>query len=344
MSKYNISFRKKIIYHIVNNFTKTASKIIPTAGNFARDFLSLQGQDREDFVYDYVASGLMQNFDLVSINMNDPTNPKTSLVVETFPQYFTIEGFPVQVNPITAEKITRLLSQKIGKRFSLPTQEITKAIWSNSKIIPGMPRMDRLGTESNKLLEYSKDVLDARKNKKINPNDLIAGEYKELELPHDGKNLHASGLSDNSGNMIQSFKGSTMHDTRYVDYSHAFRPVTITLPTGENLSPLELIEKAKADNKYQLYANIISSNKPYKSYIDKPEDSNNTLPSSGLSSPDPKLKEFIDKYDISNIDKSTSISDKSSNQQKTNIPGKLQSMIGDIGSFLSSFKSLGSKN
>jgi len=243
-------------------------------GSFRKNFESKTGPAREDYVYQYVTKGLVPKPKLVPITVQDPKNPSISMTYEVMPDYFSIEGMPVQITPITAEKI--------GSYFGLnmPTKEMTKHVYDKAKNkISGKPGVNRLGADSSKLTQYNDEILKARKeNKAFDPNAITVGEYKELELKHAGDNLHASGMLDSAGNVIQDFKGSTAHDPNYVDYSHAARFAGNFSIKDERGNPVTVtFDELISNPKYKQYAQLITGGKSYSGYKPKQDQKSQQL-------------------------------------------------------------------
>ena len=274
----NIKLRQKALKMI---FAAPAPKLVPAKGKFREQFASVGGNAREQLVLDYVQAGLVPKPKLVPLTIKDPSNPNLSVTYEVMPQYFSIEGIPVQVTPTTAEKVARYFG------LSLPTKEITKQVYNQAThIIPGAPAKGQLGDESSKFLNYTDEVMKGRQGKSISDTDIVAGEYKELELPsQNAGKLHASGWvvpgraedARSFKGVIQDFKGSTAHNLAYVDYSHAFRPVgnfTFKDPSGNNVTMSfdQLMNKANSDPAYRQIANLITGGKNYSSSYVKDKD------------------------------------------------------------------------
>jgi len=233
-------------------------------GSFRKNFESKSGAAREDYVYQYVTKGLVPKPKLVPITIKDPNDPSISITYEVMPDYFSIEGMPVQITPVTAEKIGRYFG------LNIPTKEITQQVYANAKNkISGKPGANRLGSDSSKLMQYNDEILKARKeNKNFDPNAITVGEYKELELKHAGDNLHASGMLDSAGHVIQDFKGSTAHDPNYVDYSHAARFAGNFSIKDEFGNPITVtFDELISNPKYKKYANLVTGGKSYSGYI-----------------------------------------------------------------------------
>lgn len=197
-------------------FLFSLAQLAPQRGKFKEHFALVSGGAREKLVLDYVYAGLADTPKLVPIKKQTPSGLTVEVMV--MPQFFSIEGIPIQVTPVTAEKILKYFN------LTLPTKEITKSVYENARIIPGKPDMGLLNPTSDNLLEYVKRLKQNRPD--IKENELIAGEFKELERPHEGKEnrTFAYGLMTNN-QVAQDFQGSTMHDSNYVDYSHAVRGV-----------------------------------------------------------------------------------------------------------------------
>jgi hypothetical protein len=245
-----------------------ASTIKPVAGKFKEQFAKLGGAAREALILAYIDAGLVDRPKLVQMPVKDPKDPnKTLMSMEVMPDYFTIEGMPVQMSALTADKIAKHFG------LTLPTREMTRATYSGAKNkIPGQPAMHRLGDDSSKFIDYNKDIMDARKKlKNYDPNAVTVGEYKEFELKHENDNLHAAGFLDSNGKMIQDYKGSTMHPADYVDYSTLPRFYGSFNIPGESkpLTLQELVEKGKTDPKYKQYADAITGGKNYTGYDQK---------------------------------------------------------------------------
>lgn len=313
-------------------------KLTPAKGKFREQFASVGGQAREQLVLDYVQAGLVPKPKLVPVTIKDPSNPNISVTYEVMPQYFSIEGIPVQVTPTTAERVAKYFG------LSLPTKEITKQIYSQAKhIIPGKPAMDKLGPGSSKLLSYTDEIMSARKGKNISDTDIVVGEYKELELPsQDAGKLHASGLvlpgrpidPKSFKGVAQDFTGSTAHNTSYVDYTHAFRPVgnfTFTDPSGNKVTMTfdQLMSKSNSDPAYKQIVNLLTGGKNYAtSYGQGKIDKATTKPSEGKM----PLKQQTSSEPIASKKPSSTTS-------KHSLSNKEEEAIQEINKFLSQFAS-----
>lgn len=211
-----------------------SGKIEPIKGKFKEQFASLSGIDRDNFVVDYVAR-YVNEIPLKKLTIKDPTDPTKFINVEVQPQHFSIEGIPVQIGAPAAERISKIMSQKTGKSHSLLTKPVIDALYAgNAYILPFQWKPGRLGDDSKKLLDYSQQ--EAEKLSKIDPNTFVVGSFKELMLPSFNKDkLHASGLVGSNQEII-------------------------TLPNGEKISILDLINKYHTDPAYKQYEDIVMAN------------------------------------------------------------------------------------
>lgn len=240
-------------------------KIKPEKDKFAEQFSSLSGQAREDYVIDYVKK-YVNDIPMVPMTIKNPTDPNQWITVEVQPKHFSIEGLPVQISAETAEKIANILTQKTGKPHSLPTKEIIDATYQVATPFAFKWQEGRLDPDnSEKFLEYSRQVADLTKN-----TPFATGLLKTKFLPLEGQEqyLHSTGLLDGNLQKIQDWEGPTKHDKKYKDYSEGTQLVgQITLPNGEVMSLIDLIEKAKKDPNYREYASLVTKGKNYSSYL-----------------------------------------------------------------------------
>jgi hypothetical protein len=215
--------------------TPLTGKVVPEKGKFREQFASLQGQDRESFVLDYV-SKYIDKLPMQELKISDPNDPSKFVVVEVQPQYFSIEDepgkpVPVQISAATAEKISKLFEEKNKKKYSLPTKEIIDELHKGqAMVLPFSWQEGRLGPDSKKLLDYSDLVAQQLAN--IDPNKFVVGPLKDKTLPSENKNLHSTGIVGSS------------------------QP-TVILPNGEKLTVLELINKYHTDPTYAKYEAIV---------------------------------------------------------------------------------------
>jgi len=208
----------------------------PEKGKFAEQFASLkfQGQTRDNYVVKYVEK-FIDNLPLKPMAVKDPVDSTKTFTIELQPQYFSIEGIPVQIGAVAAEKIAQILSKKTGKNYSLPTKEVIQLLHAgNAYIMTFQWSGDRLGVGSEKLLPYSKEM--AERLSKLDPDKFVVGVFKEKYLPSQNKNLHSNGLV---GPIQES----------------------VTIPDGdkkgEKLTILELINKYQTDPSYKEYESFV---------------------------------------------------------------------------------------
>lgn len=313
----------------MSNITKTAAsakanksattKFNLTKGKFWEQYNKLNPADRANLILAWVRAGLVPQPKLVRVTVDNPKNPKIKTSYEVMPQQFAIEGKPVVVSAH--------LAQAIGNHFKLdlPTREVLTQIYQQAKhIIPGgKAGMERLGLESSKLSGYSQEVADAMKRLNLRPEDIVAGQHKEIFRPLKGgeAKLHAAGWvvpppampKDTSNTVameayrkkvkewedkvrkfdssviIQPFQGATGHFASHEEYPQAHRYmgkifVNVT-GTEESLTLKELETKAKSDPRYAAHLETITGGRSYSDYSTKPKPTASTTPANKPAKP-----------------------------------------------------------
>ncbi len=286
----------------------TPPKFILQKGKFWEQYNKTPYANRNNLILSWVKAGLVPAPTLVKVTVQNPKDPSIKTTYEVMPQVFTIEGKPVV---LSAE-----MAQIIGKHFKLdlPTREVLTQIYEKAKHITpgGKPGMKRLGLESEKLSQYSDEVAAALKRLNLKPEDIVAGQHKEIFRPLKGLEgkLHAAGWvaapppapKDPSNKkaveeyqkklkewedkvrrfdpsvIIQSYRGATGHDTYHEEYPQANRYmgkvyVNVT-GTEEALTVKELEEKAQKDPRYKKHLENITGGRSYGNY-DKPSATSN---------------------------------------------------------------------
>lgn len=225
----------KLDTDIINKkLTEKSEKIGPEKGKFLEQYKNLLGQERDNYVVDYVSKYIDQ-LPMKKLKIEDPKDPSKFIEVEVQPQFFSIEGYPVQVSAAAAEKISKILSAKSGKSYSLPTQEIIRELYSGKAIaVPfkwkSLPNIK----DPKQFLEHSSEV--AKQLAEIDPEKFVVGPMKEKTLPHENDNLHSLGL---------------------------LSPVQkeVTDPEGKKITLLQLFNKfnslSKSDPKYKEYETLV---------------------------------------------------------------------------------------
>ena len=299
----------------MSNITKTAAtakdnkptttKFNLTKGKFWEQYNKLNPIDRSNLILAWVKAGLVPQPKLVRVTIDNPKNPKIKTSYDVMPQQFAIEGKPVVVSAH--------LAQAIGNHFKLelPTREVLTQVYQKAKhIIPGgKAGMERLGLESSKLSGYSQEVADAMKRLNLKPEDIVAGQHKEIFRPLKGgeAKLHAAGWvappptmpkdTSNTAAMdayrkkvkdwedkvrkfdpsviIQPFQGATGHFASHEEYPQAHRYmgkiyVNVT-GTEEALTLKELENKAKTDPRYAAHLETITGGRSYSEYTTTPK-------------------------------------------------------------------------
>jgi len=175
-----------------------SGKVEPEKGKFLEQYKNLVGKDKDAFVIDYVRK-YIDSLPMKKLKLQDPTDPTKSIEVEVQPQYFSIEGYPVQVSAAAAEIIANILRAKSGKGYSLPTQEVVRALYEgksdpsqNPVFLPFKWKSLPKTNDALQYLDHTQTV--AQQLSQVNPNQFVVGLMKEKTLPHQGSNLHSIGL------------------------------------------------------------------------------------------------------------------------------------------------------
>lgn len=213
-----------------------SGKVEPEKGKFLEQYKNLVGKDKDAFVIDYVRK-YIDSLPMKKLKLQDPTDPTKSIEVEVQPQYFSIEGYPVQVSAAAAEIIANILRDKSGKGYSLPTQEVVRALYEgksdpsqNPVFLPFKWKSLPKTNDTLQYLDHTQTV--AQQLSQLNPNQFVVGLMKEKTLPHQGSNLHSIGLLS----PIQK---------------------NVTTPDGKKVSVLEL---------FNLFSKLTPSDPNYNAY------------------------------------------------------------------------------
>jgi hypothetical protein len=264
-----------------NDLLKLAAPLAPakTSGSFRDQYLKLPaGKAREDLVYQ--AAVAMGPPKLVKVTL--PSSNGVSASYDVMPDYLTIDGLKVNINPITAEKIAHHFG------LSLPTGLMSKQIYdaSHIKILPTTMAPNQSSEQTDKFSKaYDAQVASAKSN---DPNAIYGGGMKDLIVPEkDPNKVHATGWYTKEGTPIQGFRESD-HELAYTDYSHGTRLTGnfTFVKNGKTIGPLTL-QEIMTNPEYKEFIPFVSD-KPgsYKTYAssktvkkEKPE----TTPASATS-------------------------------------------------------------
>lgn len=297
IKKENINCKINNIYYSPIYLSISSPKFFVKNNNFWKQYNNLNYKDRSKLIWFWVQNNLITKPKLVRINIQ---NNNIKFSYEIMPQVFSIENKSVVMS---AE-----LAQKIGNYFNLEliTREVLAHVYNQAKyILPGgKSGKERLGSQSYKLSSYSQEMSDILSKLKIKPDDMVAGQYKEIFKPIKGSEnkLHAAGwliptpfISKNintiaalqlyrknmqeweikarkfdSSVLIQSYHGSTEHLSSHEEYCQAIRymgKIYINIIGFEESFTLkELENKSKKDIRYLPYLLSITGGKSYSQY------------------------------------------------------------------------------
>ncbi len=228
------STENKEIVSAPKNVYKEKS-MTPQKGNFIENYGKLKGQAAENYVIDYVRN-YVSDIPMKKLKIKDPNDSTKFIEVEVQPQYFSIEGYPVQVSAVGAQQIADILSAKSGKKISLPTKKVVDELYSGKAIaLPFKWKFMPNQNDPTQFDDHSREV--AKQLANIDPDKFVVGLMKEKTLPHENDNLHSQGL---------------------------LSPVQqkITAPDGKQITVLELINRfhslKKTDPDYNKYRDLVN--------------------------------------------------------------------------------------
>jgi len=180
---------------------------------------------REAFVYKAVTSlprdQIIASMKPVTVDM--PNGVKRTYKV--MPDYFSVDGVRVPMSGQTAQRV----ADHFG--LSLPTTDISKAIYQNSVKINSKPLSGSGTTVSGKhytgdqvvdtgvgyapfAINYNDKINKQLEEKGIKPGSIVSGFAKDIVAPPPGTStLGLHGFYDENGRPIQGGSGQTPHDT-----------------------------------------------------------------------------------------------------------------------------------
>lgn len=154
----------------------------------------------------------------VGDNMNLVDVPFEGNILRVTPDYWFADSIRMPVDQPEAIRIARLYD------LQLPTKEMVDAIWEYADLkLDPQPMTPGPEMTSDSYFVRHNNLIEEQINNR--PFSLVAGHKKDILTPTRSDRVTIYGWHRQNGYPIQPV--STVHDAKYVDYSHGLRLVKL---------------------------------------------------------------------------------------------------------------------